>query len=96
MILETSVGLPVIALGIAVKKVIDTNKKLEKYSPFNSVIDNTDRRVNKVNNRKEFFRVSLAEIERETKKLHGELKLTKFAEARNYRETLAIENKGVA
>jgi len=86
IILETSVGLLVIALGIAVKKVIDTNKKLKEYSPFNSVID------------KDAY-IKEQKVERETNKLHGEFKLTKFAEAREYRETLSIikeENKGVA
>jgi len=47
--------------------------------------------VNKVNYRKEFFRASLKEIRQEVEKLGVEAKWTMRAEAREYRETLAIE-----
>lgn len=50
----------------------------------------TDKRMNKVNERKEFFRVSLGEIESALKHHHKtELKLTLVAEAKEWRQTLA-------
>lgn len=50
-----------------------------------------DNRVNKINNRKEFFKVSLNAIEKAVKNHHGEFKLTKLAEAREYRQSVAME-----
>lgn len=47
--------------------------------------------VNKVNWRKEFFRASLKDIREELERLGVEAKWTMMAEAREYRETLAIE-----
>lgn len=47
--------------------------------------------MNKVNFRKEFFRVDLAHIREEIEKLGLTAKWTMAAEAREYRETLAIE-----
>jgi hypothetical protein len=47
--------------------------------------------MNKVNPRKEFFRVSLAEIKDEIDKMNISAKWTIAAEARQYRESLAIE-----
>jgi hypothetical protein len=47
--------------------------------------------VNKVNPRKEFFRISLAELKEKVEKMGVETKWTIAAEARQYRETLAIE-----
>lgn len=53
-----------------------------------------DRRVNKMNNRKEFFKVSLEEIEIFLKENIGaEIEFTKIAEAREYRETMFISQK---
>ncbi|HLO86954.1 MAG TPA: DUF4041 domain-containing protein [Nostocaceae cyanobacterium] len=56
------------------------------------------RRINKVNERKEFFRVSLDEISLAIKQLSeqfksvkSEIKFTKIAEAVEYRKTLAME-----
>ena len=43
-----------------------------------------------VNRRKEFFQVSLDEIESIVLQNHGEIEFTKLAEARQYRETLAL------
>jgi len=54
------------------------------------------RRVNRVNVRKEFFRVTLEEITTEVTKLHGEIELTHLAEAREYRQTLAMVAAGQA
>lgn len=51
------------------------------------------RRVNLVNERKEFFRVSLAEVERATKELHGEFEFTRLAEAVEYRKSVAMRRK---
>jgi hypothetical protein len=48
---------------------------------------------NKVNHRKEFFRVDLAHIREEMEKLSLTTKWTMAAAAREYRETLAIEKE---
>jgi hypothetical protein len=53
-----------------------------------------DRRVNRVNLRKEFFNVSLDEIEAfVTKHTGATITFTKLAEAREYRETMALLEK---
>ena len=49
-----------------------------------------DTRVNMVNNRKEYFRVSLEEIEKETLKVMPDAEFYKTTESREYRETLAL------
>ncbi len=51
------------------------------------------RRVNRINERKEFFRVSLDEIAQAVRKNHGEFELTRLAEAAEYRKTLALEEE---
>lgn len=48
------------------------------------------RRINQVNNRKEFFRVSLDEITQAVREFHGEIEFTLLAEAVEYRKTLAF------
>lgn len=48
------------------------------------------RRVNQVNYRKEFFRVSLAEIAAVVKQQHAEIEFTLAAEAVDYRKSLAL------
>jgi hypothetical protein len=48
------------------------------------------RRINLVNNRKEFFRVSLQEIADAVHEYHGEIEFTLAAEAAEYRKTLAF------
>ncbi|RKH44533.1 DUF4041 domain-containing protein [Corallococcus sicarius] len=53
----------------------------------------TDRRVNRINERKEFFRVSLEEIAAAVRKHHGEFELTQLAEAEEYRKTLALQEE---
>lgn len=51
----------------------------------------SERRVNMVNLRKEFFRVSIQEIEQFAKEHHGvTVEFSKLAEARQFRETLAM------
>lgn len=53
-----------------------------------------DRRLNKVNNRKEFFHVSLGEIKAVVEKNHNKtVEYTKLAEAQEYRQSLAIYKK---
>lgn len=49
-----------------------------------------EKRVNLVNERKEFFRISLDEIREFAEKNHHPIAITKLAEAREYRETQAI------
>lgn len=50
-----------------------------------------ERRLNRVNHRKEFFRVSLEEIETFVKEhANAEIEFTKLAEAREYRETISM------
>ncbi len=50
-----------------------------------------DRRLNRVNLKKEFFKVSLEEIEAFVKQhANAEIEFTKLAEAREYRETLSM------
>jgi Domain of unknown function (DUF4041)/Meiotically up-regulated gene 113 len=51
------------------------------------------KRMNLVNNRKEFFKISLDEIDRVVQENHGEVEFTKLAEAREYRETITIEQR---
>jgi len=48
------------------------------------------RRVNRVNMRKEFFRVTLDEIQSVVHRYDGEIEFTRLAEAREWRETLAL------
>lgn len=50
-------------------------------------------RVNKVNKHKEFFKVSIEEIEKLVKENHGELQLTKLAEAREFRKSLQFKGQ---
>jgi hypothetical protein len=50
-----------------------------------------ERRVNKVNGRKEFFKATLDEIHQIVAHLHGHFRITKIAEALEFRRTLAIE-----
>jgi hypothetical protein len=50
-----------------------------------------DRRLNRINHRKEFFRISLEEIEAFVKQhTNADIMFTKLAEAREYRETLTL------
>lgn len=48
------------------------------------------RRVNRVNERKEFFRVSIDEIAEVVRKNHADIEITLAAEAAEYRKTLAF------
>jgi hypothetical protein len=51
------------------------------------------KRLNLVNTRKEFFHVPLSEIEQLVKSRHSSIEFTLIAEARAYRESLAIRDK---
>lgn len=51
------------------------------------------KRLNLVNNRKEFFNVTLEEIEEIVLKNNASIEFTKIAEARDWRESKAIRNK---
>lgn len=53
-----------------------------------------DRRVNRVNERKEFFRVTIEEIAEAVHRNHGEIEITLAAEAVEYRKTLAMLQAG--
>jgi hypothetical protein len=55
-----------------------------------------DKAVNLVNQRKEFFAVSLEEIEAVARERNVKVELTKLAEAREYRETCAMRRAGLA
>lgn len=52
--------------------------------------------MNKVNTRKEFFRVSLDEIQQAVEKLHGRVTFVTVPEAEEYRKTLALEREAEA
>ena len=64
--------------------------------PNNPVLENTlhrqfhQRRVNRVNERKEIFRVSLPEIAEAVLANHGEIAFLHEAEAQEYRKTAAL------
>ncbi|MGO0883319.1 GIY-YIG nuclease family protein [Clostridioides difficile] len=66
--------------------------KLE--SALHKAFDN--KRVNKVNNRKEFFEVTLDEIRAEVEKNFDKtVEYTKLAEAQEYRQTLKIQGLNI-
>lgn len=48
-------------------------------------------RVNKINPRKEFFKVSLDEIASEVRKSKGDIEFTMIAEAKEYRQSVSME-----
>ncbi|MDD5360781.1 MAG: DUF4041 domain-containing protein [Ignavibacteria bacterium] len=52
-----------------------------------------NKKVNMLNNRKEFFKVSIDEIEKEVSNIGINAEFTKLPEAMEYRETLAIMDK---
>ena len=54
-----------------------------------------NRRVNLVNLRKEYFKVTLDEIQEEVKKHHGFVSFTLTAEAEEYRKTISARSAGV-
>jgi len=52
-----------------------------------------DKRINMINNRKEFYRVSIEDVERVAKSYKADIELTKIAEARQYRESEAMREQ---
>lgn len=50
----------------------------------------TRRRINRVNEKKEFFRVTIHEIAEVVRQQHGDIEFTLAAEAAEYRKTLAL------
>jgi hypothetical protein len=66
------------------------------YSEDAPTLENTlhrifnNRRVNRVNMRKEFFQVNIEEIAEAVRKHHGEIEFTQIAEAIEYRKTVAM------
>lgn len=54
------------------------------------------RRVNQINNRKEFFHVKIEEIVKVVYDCHGEIEITHSAEAMEYRKTLALKSSNCA
>lgn len=70
-----------------VHATIYTHNAPELESKLHQAFDH--KRVNKVNNRKEFFNSSLDEIVDKVNEIHGEIKLTKQAEAYQYRQSIA-------
>jgi ribosomal protein L7/L12 len=53
----------------------------------------SDKKVNKVNDRKEFFRVDLKEIEELVKRNHNKtVEFTKLAEAEEFRKSVEMTN----
>ncbi len=73
-----------------VHAMIYSDNAPELENELHKLFDN--RRVNQVNNRKEFFRVSLSEIEKaiKTNERYRDIQFKNFAEAKEYRESLAI------
>ena len=55
----------------------------------------SNRRVNMINMKREFFNVSLSEIEKIVIENHGVIEFAEIAEAEQYRETLAIKQKSI-
>jgi len=51
------------------------------------------RRVNRVNTRKEFFRVTLDEVRQAVTELHGQITFVTVPEAEEYRKTVALERE---
>jgi hypothetical protein len=52
-----------------------------------------EKSLNLVNSRKEFYNVALKEIEKAVKEFNGNIEFTLMAEAKQYRETLALRDK---
>ncbi|WP_438022729.1 DUF4041 domain-containing protein [Sorangium sp. So ce233] len=52
-----------------------------------------ERRINLINEKKEFFQVDIDEIARTVRRMHGEIELTRVAEAEQYRKTVAMRHE---
>lgn len=56
----------------------------------------SDNQVNKVNSKKEFFKVNIKDIRNQIERMGIEAKWTMLADAKEYKESLAIENSATA
>ncbi|WP_394870524.1 DUF4041 domain-containing protein [Clostridium butyricum] len=56
----------------------------------------SDNQVNKVNSKKEFFKVNIKDIRNQIEHMGIEAKWTMLADAKEYKESLAIENRATA
>ncbi|AUX23214.1 uncharacterized protein SOCEGT47_037370 [Sorangium cellulosum] len=52
-----------------------------------------ERRINLVNEKKEFFQVEIDEIATAVRRMHGEIEITRAAEAEQYRKTVAMRRE---
>lgn len=52
-----------------------------------------ERRINLINEKKEFFQVDIEEIARTVRRMHGEIEITRLAEAEQYRKTVAMRQE---
>lgn len=74
-----------------VHAMIYSNNAPELENTLHKEFEN--RRLNKVNTRKEFFNVTLEEIENVAKKYNSEIRFTHISEAEEYRESLALKKE---
>jgi Domain of unknown function (DUF4041)/Meiotically up-regulated gene 113 len=77
-----------VPFGFDIHAMIHSDNAPELENKFHKYFRN--RQVNLVNPRKEFFRITLEEIEKCTRDYGLKAEITKLAEAKQYRETLAI------
>ena len=77
-----------VPFGFDVHAMIRSNNAPDLEKSLHSIF--AKRRLNLINTRKEFFRATLNEIEKVVKKKHGDVEFVKIAEAKEYRETLAV------
>ncbi|WP_437337489.1 DUF4041 domain-containing protein [Sorangium sp. So ce394] len=52
-----------------------------------------ERRINLINEKKEFFQVDIDEIAKTVRRMHGEIEITRVAEAEQYRKTVAMRQE---
>jgi hypothetical protein len=74
-----------------VHALIHSENAPELENKLHKLFDN--KRVNLVNNKKEFFNITLPEIEKAVKEFYGDIEFTKMAEAKQYRETISMRQK---
>ncbi len=69
------------------------------YSDDAPAMENTlhrafhERRINLINEKKEFFQVDIEEIARTVRRMHGEIEITRVTEAEQYRKTVAMRQE---
>ena len=83
------------------RAVKNFNAKITRIAKKNPELENAlhkyfdSKRVNLVNNRKEFFYVTLDEIEKFAKDHNVNVEFTKIAEAKDFRESESIRNSKI-